>query len=212
MSEHPDHTFKTASIKTPICLDFANTVGSRAGDNPVEYLTNYETLIDWGRKANLLTPADADRLRQETARYPARGAAALRRAIELREAIYGLFLAVANDGPPDISDLDVLNAALTEAQVKRRIVYYAARGFDWEWLPDVDAFDMLIGLVALSAAELLNSDQLGRVKRCAADTCGWLFMDTSRNSSRRWCDMGDCGNRAKARRFYQRRRASKAKH
>jgi predicted RNA-binding Zn ribbon-like protein len=64
----------------------------------------------------------------------------------------------------------------------------------------------MLAPIVKSAADLLLSDMLDRVKQCEGDPCGWLFLDTSRNRSRRWCSMEDCGNRAKARRFYQRKK------
>ena len=70
--------------------------------------------------------------------------------------------------------------------------------------------DAVLWHVARSAAELLTSGDLGRVRGCASEECGWVFLDTTRNRSRRWCDMKECGNREKARRFYQRSREGKA--
>jgi predicted RNA-binding Zn ribbon-like protein len=61
--------------------------------------------------------------------------------------------------------------------------------------------------IVLAAAELLTSAGRARVRECAAHGCGWLFLDTSRSQRRRWCTMASCGNRAKARRFYERTRA-----
>ena len=55
----------------------------------------------------------------------------------------------------------------------------------------------------------LTSEELDQVRECAGNTCGWLFVDMSRNHSRHWCDMRDCGNRAKVRRYYQRRKTAK---
>ena len=204
-----EHSHESDSIERQWCLDFANTVGEHTSDNPVEHLTSFEALIDWGVRADILTPDEADIMRQENSHDPAQGAEALRQAIALREAIYRLFLAVTDGYAPNPDDLDILNAALAEAQGRRAFVYQAG-GFGWAWRPDVDAYAALIGSVALSMADLLLSDQLARVKRCANDSCGWLFIDTSRNGSRRWCDMSDCGNRAKARRHYRRIQASKS--
>jgi predicted RNA-binding Zn ribbon-like protein len=79
-------------------------------------------------------------------------------------------------------------------------------GFTWDTNGKKDELDWMLKPVVRSAAELLTSDELTRVKECADDKgCGWLFLDKSRNRSRRWCDMKDCGNRAKAKRFYERK-------
>ena len=79
--------------------------------------------------------------------------------------------------------------------------------FAWDWTPE-NALDRVLWPVVRDAAELLSGEDLDRVGRCADANCGWLFLDTSRNHSRRWCSMKDCGNRAKARRHYQRTAAS----
>ena len=209
MHDHPDHTHEADSILRQWCLDFANTVEEHTSSEPVEQLTSFDALVDWGVRTDILTPVEADTLRQENSRDPAGGAEALRQAVALREAIYRLFLAMTDDYTPNPADLDTLNAALADARARRQFVYQSG-GFAWAWRPGVGGYDVLMGSVALSAVDLLTSDQLSRVKRCANATCGGLFIDTSRNASRRWCDMSDCGNRAKARRYYRRSRASKA--
>jgi len=71
-----------------------------------------------------------------------------------------------------------------------------AHGFAWNWDVDADALDAPVCPIALSAAELLISEERQRIGQCADDRgCGWLFLDTSKNHSRRWCDINDCGNR-----------------
>jgi predicted RNA-binding Zn ribbon-like protein len=83
-------------------------------------------------------------------------------------------------------------------------------GFAWEWYEVDGALDLPVWIVARSAADLLMSADLTRVRKCASEKCDWLFLDASRNRSRRWCDMAVCGNRAKARRNYARRRDTAA--
>jgi predicted RNA-binding Zn ribbon-like protein len=205
MNDSPINLREIVSVEAELCLEFANAAEARESDNP-EQFPDYAALVAWGRDFQALTATDAERLAHEADRHPVEAAFALGRAIELREALYRLFLAVAEDDAPDEGDLGILNAALTEAQTRRRIGY-TSHGFEWEWRPEADGFDTIMWLAALSAAELLNSEQLGNVKRCANDGCAWLFVDATRNHSRRWCSMGDCGNRAKARRFYKRNRA-----
>ena len=80
-------------------------------------------------------------------------------------------------------------------------------GFKWDWSEEL-ALDRMLWFIARSAADLLTSGNLDRVRQCGDEECGWLFIDTTKNRSRRWCDMTDCGNRAKARRHYSRLRAS----
>ncbi|MBI2081511.1 MAG: CGNR zinc finger domain-containing protein, partial [candidate division NC10 bacterium] len=103
------------------------------------------------------------------------------------------------------SDLAVLNAALAEALPLLGLVP-EGNGFTWEWTANGQRLDRMLWPVARSAAELLTSGELARVRECEAESCAWLFMDRSRNRSRRWCDMKTCGNRTKARRHYERKR------
>ncbi|MBI4413448.1 MAG: CGNR zinc finger domain-containing protein, partial [candidate division NC10 bacterium] len=79
--------------------------------------------------------------------------------------------------------------------------------FAWRWTGDGQRLDRMLWAVTRSAADLLTSGELAAVRECEAETCAWLFMDRSRNRSRRWCDMKACGNRAKARRHYERKKA-----
>jgi predicted RNA-binding Zn ribbon-like protein len=78
----------------------------------------------------------------------------------------------------------------------------------FEWKFESDSYDLFTPLrpIARDAAELLASDRLEYVRACASKTCEWLFLDESKNHRRRWCDMTKCGNRAKVKRFYTRRK------
>lgn len=191
-----------------LCLDFANTVDWHAGArHGQEYLTTYAELVAWGRHTGILAENEARGLMEEAARQPTWAHAALRRAVALREVIYRVFASLTHGRPADAGDVAALNAALAEAYAHLRLRADGAR-FSWAWEADGPALDRMLWPVARSAAELLTSDDLGQVRECAGDPCGWLFLDTSKNHSRRWCDMAGCGNRAKARRHYARGRRS----
>jgi predicted RNA-binding Zn ribbon-like protein len=131
------------------------------------------------------------------------------RAIRLREAIYRVFSNQAWEKRVNPNDLAILNEALPQAMSHLQITP-SSQGFDWEWTKVQDEFDQILWSVARSAGELLTSDNLDRVSECADDRgCGYLFVDMSRNRSRRWCSMEACGNRAKAARNYERLRIRK---
>jgi predicted RNA-binding Zn ribbon-like protein len=100
-----------------------------------------------------------------------------------------------------------LNAAVRDAAERRQIVA-TGRGFRWRWAGGGTSLESVLWPIARSAGELLASEERSQVRVCDADTCAWLFVDRSRNRSRRWCSMDSCGNRAKARRHYSRKRAS----
>ena len=185
-----------------LCLNFANTAEFHASSNPIEKLNNYPDLVDWGVDAGILSPGEAQQLRHLAEGHPEDEAAALERALNLREALYRIFAAIGDERRVDPDDLSILNAALREAHSRMQIVT-SAQGFDWGWEESQDSFDAILWPVARSAADLLLSDNLDRVRECADDRgCGYVFLDMSRNRSRRWCSMATCGNRAKAKRHY----------
>jgi predicted RNA-binding Zn ribbon-like protein len=187
-------------------LDFANTVDWHASDEPIEYLTSYAALVAWGQHVGILTHRQARDLFDEAGRHPTEAHVIHLRAVALREAIYRIFAAIAVGLSAEDDDLATLNAELSRALACSRIVP-SGEGYTWDWTGEEGALDRVLWPVVHDAADLLTSEELARVGQCADDRCGWLFLDTSRNHSRRWCSMEDCGNRAKARRHYQRSRA-----
>jgi len=187
-----------------VCLEFANTMAWHASENPQERLLSYGDLVGWGEGAGLLSRHEARELRKEALARPAEAARALERAIELRETVYRVFVAMIGGVSPAGSDLSGLNEALG-GPLRGAGIGESAGGFSWTWKVEADALDRLMWPLAWSAARLLASLEKARVGQCADDRgCGWLFLDTSRNGSRRWCDINDCGNRAKQRRHYAR--------
>jgi predicted RNA-binding Zn ribbon-like protein len=190
-----------------LCLDFANTVDDRPDVHPQEHLNSYNDLVSWGQQAQVLTEREAQRLLKQAACYPAEASGVLEQAVGIREAIFRIFKAVAREVLPEGDDLGALSAAVADAQAHARIVS-KGEGFRWDWSGNAGDMDCMLWPVVRSAADLLTSDELDDVRVCASETCNWLFMDTSKNHSRRWCDMKSCGNRAKARRFYGRKKSS----
>jgi len=189
-----------------LCLDFVNTAGG-SRDSPKEYLTSYHDLVSWGRQAGVLSGPEAQHLTEAARRRPSDAAKALAEAVGLRETIFRIFAAVVAGDEPAPADLSALGAALSRAMVHLRVLPHAG-GYTWGWADDREQLHRVIWPVVRSAAELLVSGEARRVGRCASDDCDWLFMDTSHNHSRRWCDMRSCGNRAKARRHYARKKAT----
>jgi predicted RNA-binding Zn ribbon-like protein len=200
MSDASEYTF--SRIGGRLCLDFANTVGSHAGPDPDDHLRTFDDLVSWGRQLEVLTPRAAKQLTAEAQRDPASAAATLARARHLREALYHVFSAVAAGSHPPAPDLARLNDELKRALARQRLSL-AGNKVSWTFESDPTDLDAMLWPVVRSAGELLTGDEgIARLRECASETCGWLFVDTSKNRSRRWCDMADCGNRAKARRHY----------
>ena len=188
-----------------LCLDFANTTSERGLERPRERLFTYRDLVVWAERSGAIEPARAGVLRQEALARPADAARVHARALQLREALYRVFSALAHHEPPNSADVAWIDAEVREAQRRRRLIP-AEDGVAWVWLSDEDALEEILWPVAWSAAELLTSDELTRVRECMGENCNWLFVDVSRNRSRRWCDMKECGNRAKAKRYQARQR------
>lgn len=187
-----------------LCLDFTNTVEDHASDEPEETLHAYSDLAAWARRRGIAAEREAAALRRVAAERPVEARLALTRAVALREAIYRIFVARIHGQAPTAADLDTLNGVLSQLAPGPRVAL-AEGSFAWEWPLNRESLDWPSQVVALSAAELLTSGASDRVGQCADEHgCGWLFLDTSRNRSRRWCSMGDCGNRAKQRRHTQR--------
>lgn len=194
-------------VSNRLCLDFVNTVSWRGSEEPRELLTDYNTLVRWSRGAGILNPAQAADLRRQARSDPERAEAVVAQARELREALYRNVTAWCRRTPVRKGDLGLVNRALERAP-ERRAIRRRGRSFGWDVETDHRPLDHLLWPVSWSAADLLIHDDPARIKSCADSRCAWLFYDTSRNRSRRWCSMEDCGNRAKARRHYRRARGS----
>jgi predicted RNA-binding Zn ribbon-like protein len=193
-------------------IELVNTVDWTARGLESERLTDYERLTRWAEGAGVLSPEDGARLRQEAGRRPDEAAAAYEQARWLRWVLQRVFTAVgAGERPGDA--LDELNLILAETLGRLRLVPSDGTASDghvtrWGWDGMGERLDSALWPVVRSAAELLASDEAGRVHVCAGPDCGWMYVDRSRNGLRRWCQTGTCGARAKARRYYARKRAA----
>ena len=193
------HGYRFELTGGALCLDFANTLDERPTMSPRELLPDYRHLVDWSRQAGALTASACRRLLTEAAAEPPQARAVVRRARALREIIFEVFAARAREVPVPQEALHRLNLELRASFAHIGVARVGAR-FCWDW-DGGPAPDRMLWPVARSAAELLTSEQLDRVRVCAAADCDWLFLDRSKNRSRRWCDMRVCGNRSKVRQY-----------
>ncbi|MFZ0864598.1 MAG: ABATE domain-containing protein [Candidatus Sulfotelmatobacter sp.] len=184
-------------------MDFVNTLDDRH-IKPKELLETYIDLARFGEDTGLLQPTQVDRLYERSYADPQRAQQALLWGRELREAIHDVFWAIMNKRPVPPGGLARLNDYAQTAAGHMQLVQ-VKNGFEWGF-DDLLDFDSVLWPIARSAADLLASDQLAYVRACSSKACEWFFLDTSKNHHRRWCDMTRCGNRAKVRRFYARRR------
>jgi predicted RNA-binding Zn ribbon-like protein len=179
-------------------LDLVNTLDWRFRDNgPEELLASYNDLLRFCAQSGFLHAKQIRQIMRTSAEGPA--AEALVSCRELREAAAEILYAAVDDRTPAGSQLKRLDRIFQEARDRQRLVWSAPR-LHWE-LPSECGPDLPFWMLALSTARLLTSDDMQRLRACEKPDCRWLFIDTSKNHTRRWCDMKICGNRMKARRF-----------
>jgi len=189
-----------------LCLDFCNTSRERVSA-PEERFRSYPEVVGWAWRAGVLNAEEAGRLARLGARNPTQALLVHERALRLRQSLRAIFTALAGERRIRSSVLEVLNEELAGAMARSQVVP-TDDGFTWLWAQGGKALDCMLWPVARSAADLLTDGPLALIRVCEGRGCGWIFLDTSRNRTRRWCDMRTCGNRAKARRHQERARLS----
>ena len=183
-----------------IAADFTNTLdGSRAAPG-TDHLASYQDLVEFARQTGLVSSALAKRLLALASRQTERSTQIYRRSTALREAAWRVFDRVANGREPERRDIAVVTEEALDASASSRMVK-GDGSYEWTWARDDDLARPLWP-IARSVSEVLTApEELVRLRECASDTCDWVFVDRTKNHSRRWCDMRGCGNRAKVRAF-----------
>jgi predicted RNA-binding Zn ribbon-like protein len=203
---HPRPAFQLCAGHA--ALDLVNSLDDRfAAPGPAERLTDYGALLGFVVQAGLL---DARHARHLGRTAPAMAARVLRAVHELREALAAALYAHVGGRAMPPADLRVLERHFRGAAQHRELCWRGSRGrgsLGWDFGRFARRAELPLWLLALSAADLMTSASLAHVSSCGAESCRWLFLDTSRNHTRRWCDMKVCGNRMKARRFQARHEA-----
>lgn len=206
--ETPDYIAGLRLVGGDLALDFVNTVdgapGIEAFEDGFECLKGYDDLVCWGRHAGVLSDSEAEGLLRGAREHPSEAEAAYERAISLRSDLYALFRAIAFGGEAPPESLEAVRRAERDALARARLAPMGDGRFGWEWRQGED-LDGVLWPVAHSAVGLLTGGPLDRLKHCVG--CWWLFLDGSRNKSRRWCTMEDCGTHEKMRRYVERRSA-----
>lgn len=199
------HAFQPADlVGGDPALDLVNTVTARDSE-PRDWLDDYAALLRWARQTACFARADLSALEALQAQAPAKAAAALARCKALREALCDALYALADGKAPSAADLDLIDQARLAASKAARLVSRRSR-LQTEWSAERSGLDLIAHVITAYAIELLKDARLDRLRVCDGHDCGWVFVDTSKNGRRRWCDMATCGNVAKARRFQQRAR------
>ncbi|HUG14755.1 MAG TPA: CGNR zinc finger domain-containing protein [Thermomicrobiales bacterium] len=189
-------------------LDFVNTLDGRLEPAPLERLAGYDDLLAFSLATGGLNDDEATMLLTAAERNPETALSVLEWAVEVREALYRAVRSRLSATPVDPLDLATLGDAIADAGANERLV--DAQGhvhMGWRAVDDEGSvhLDRPLWPVARSAALLLTGQLPGTLRACAADDCAVLFLDTTRNQSRRWCSRTGCGNRERVRKFRRRR-------
>jgi predicted RNA-binding Zn ribbon-like protein len=198
-AERPAHIRELPIVTGHLALDFANTVDDPDGPNRFDHIGTYAGLLHWAVRVGILAAAKAQKLFET-------GPPSLRAAHVLRGVLIEMFGGIAAGQPAADEYWAGLRPFVTDSYRHSDLVPQG-RSYVMRW-PD-DRPDAVLWPVARAAADLLTAPELGRLKRCAG--CPWVFLDRSRNGSRRWCSMEDCGTHAKIHRYVTKRKASKTR-
>jgi len=190
-----------------LSLDFCNSGQSARGPSGTEWIAGFPDLIDWLEAARAVTAGQAARLRRSGAASPRAAAQVWARAIKFREALFRVLNAKAEGGKVAREDLSDIEAEHARAASFARLAW-TGDGYSWSLDPSAGSLDAAMQPLVESAVSLLTSAKLERLRRCGNSTCYWLFIDETRNHSRRWCEMASCGNIVKVRRHREKARSA----
>ncbi|MEW6194650.1 MAG: CGNR zinc finger domain-containing protein [Bacteroidota bacterium] len=197
-----------------LCLEFTNTVDARYEENiknsisfsiGKDKLNGYDDLVDWAKEVGILKEVTARQLILMSSQKIKEAKQIFDRAVALRESLFRIFRQITVGLKPFEPDIELLNVESAEARSRQKLMYESDK-FSWKFETTANDLSSIIWPVSLSGIELLMSDEISRVRQCPGENCGWLFLDTSKNRSRQWCDMKDCGNLAKVHRFREKQR------
>lgn len=203
---HHQHVSRAGSLSLRggcLCLDFANTSSGRGSEAFCEHLQQPGDLALWAAHAKALSPARSRALLRNMQDNSFAARNFLRQALALREAIYGIGSARSALKRLPSELVSRLSTCCKDMLAEAELVGLQ-NSLQWRWRKESRPEFELLGGLALSALALFADRSQNRIKQCKGEGCGWLFLDSSRNNSRRWCDMEVCGNRAKMRRFRER--------
>ena len=201
-----EESIKFYFVGNNLSLDFVNSlVASNAG--PVDLLKHTNDLVNWSVAAGLIQNSERAKLEDD---WYLEGDAKLARARRFRTTLHEMFEGIRRDATVGDASLKLLNKALWR-QTGRTEIVRNGLGFAKRFLTDHTDPEQLFAAIANSAADLLCYADLSLIKKCESDDCVLIFHDTSKNHSRRWCSMAHCGNLAKARAFYSRKKDTKIK-
>jgi predicted RNA-binding Zn ribbon-like protein len=190
-----------SAVREDLCLDYTHTVSWRGSAAPIERLESLDDLLKWIERWGGIEPKTLRQIDRWSHANAGKAQELLSEAIKTREAIYRILSALAESAPVPERDFAALTKAIAAAPARNVLVRSDGR-YAWRIAELRPVATYLLAPVLWSTADLIVAADRRRIRRCANEECLWLFLDESKSGTRRWCDMASCGNRAKARRHY----------
>jgi predicted RNA-binding Zn ribbon-like protein len=182
-------------------LELVNTLDMRFSGETIELIPTYKDLLRLCTQLNLLSAQQAGRLARNVDEKTAQRV--LASTVELREALAAVLYSRIDGSKVPAAEVEKLERHFQSAAVHRRLLAGASHWY-WSWSGAERKAEIPLWILAQAATDLLVSSDAELIKDCGDPTCRWLFLDISKNHTRRWCDMKTCGNRMKARRHQAR--------
>lgn len=186
-----------------LCFDFINTVGSRKKSELKNFLTSYDDFLKWCNRTEILPEVNTTPLKKYAKQFPAKAESALKKIISIRETLHLLFSSIANGKEPDKNTTKQFNSYLSTSLAKLELIFEKNKYS----LKLVNNENDLVGpawFIIKSAYDILTNTDVNRIKECPS--CGWVFLDKTKNNIRRWCNPHLCGSREKAKNYYHRKK------
>jgi predicted RNA-binding Zn ribbon-like protein len=185
-----------------LSLSLVNSLWWRRSEEPIEQLHEYADVLMTVARSGWLKPEVRAAIEVQARKRPTQARRQLTAVLDLRGVLHTTFATVAAGGQPAPDLLGLIQQAAAPGLAELRLSPAAGSGYQLGWTRPT--LELPLQQLAVSAMLLLSSAELDRVKQCPGSTCGWVFLDESRNRSRRWCDSRECGNRERVRAHYER--------
>ena len=187
-------------------FDFTNTISNRNDPDYFDYLTKYDDFVEWINKIKLLPKGKMDAIAAFSKSHTRKSADTLRQIIEVRKVVFKLFSSLAQQQKADRETVDAFNGFFSEALSNMRVEVGRKEVATSFFVSEKTILKEPLYILVKNAFDILSTQSFDRIKECP--TCRWLFLDTTKNGKRRWCNMQVCGSNDKARRYYQRKKES----
>ncbi len=184
-----------------LCLDFVNTIHDRFDVPQRDYLNSIDDLLDWAVKAEIINVEQRESLKGENPKDIDYANRFLNRAIDLRELLHSIFLAISLNKSVDSVDIEIFNKVVSKS-FSKLCIEQEQKVFITKWTTGAGELEKILLSITKDAYDLLLLNLPDRIKECPK--CGWLFFDSSKNGRRKWCSMATCGSQHKASQWYQR--------